>query len=157
EPPEGDRHYSEKLVRLPNFGVYYDPLPDSPVQVTREELGIRPSATAFWCAQSLFKYLPQHDEVVPKIARHAGACQFVFNRHSRAQAVTALLQARLEKVFAAAGMTWSDHCVFLDFMDRHRFAAATALCDAMLDSIEWSGGNTTLEALAQGLPVVTFE
>jgi predicted O-linked N-acetylglucosamine transferase (SPINDLY family) len=27
----------------------------------------------------------------------------------------------------------------------------------MLDSIGWSGGNTTLEALAQNLPVVTFE
>lgn len=161
EPPDGDRHYSEKLVRLPNFGVYYDPLPDSPVQVTREELGIRSSATAFWCAQSLFKYLPQHDEVYPRIAREiasdAGDCQFVFIRHSRAQAVTALFEARLERAFAAAGMKSSDHCVFLDFMDANRFAAATAQCDAMLDSIEWSGGNTTLEALAQGLPVVTFE
>jgi protein O-GlcNAc transferase len=38
-----------------------------------------------------------------------------------------------------------------------RFAAASAQCDAMLDSIEWSGGNTTLEALAQDLPVVTFQ
>jgi predicted O-linked N-acetylglucosamine transferase (SPINDLY family) len=27
----------------------------------------------------------------------------------------------------------------------------------MLDSIGWSGGNTTMEALAQDLPVVTFE
>ena len=38
-----------------------------------------------------------------------------------------------------------------------RFAAASAQCDLMLDSIGWSGGNTTLEALAQDLPVVTFE
>ncbi len=38
-----------------------------------------------------------------------------------------------------------------------RFAAASAQCDVMLDSIGWSGGNTTLEALAQDLPVVTFE
>ncbi len=38
-----------------------------------------------------------------------------------------------------------------------RFAAASAQCDVMLDSIGWSGGNTTLEALAQDLPVVTFQ
>ncbi len=157
EPPDGDQHYSEKLIRLPNIGVYYDPLPDSPAQVTREELGIRSSATAFWCAQSLFKYLPQHDEVFSRIAREAGDCQFVFIRHSRAPAVTALFEARLEKAFAAAGMKSSDCCVFLDHMDAQRFAAATAQCDVMLDSIEWSGGNTTLEALGQGLPVVTFE
>ena len=39
----------------------------------------------------------------------------------------------------------------------NRFAAASAQCDVMLDSIGWSGGNTTLEALAQDLPVVTCE
>ena len=42
-------------------------------------------------------------------------------------------------------------------MGLKRCAAASAQCDAMLDSIEWSGGNTTLEALAQELPVVTHQ
>jgi predicted O-linked N-acetylglucosamine transferase (SPINDLY family) len=157
EPPEGDDHYSEKLVRLPNIGFYYDPLEIEPAAVTREQLGIRPAATAFWCAQSLFKYLPQHDEVFPRIASGAGDCQFVFIRHSRSAAITALFEARLEKAFRAAGMNSSDHCVFLDPMNVQRFAAASAQCDAMLDSIEWSGGNTTLEALALDLPVVTFQ
>src|SRR3569833_3416500 len=54
-------------------------------------------------------------------------------------------------------MSSTNHCVFLDPMDLKRFAAARAQCDAMLDSIEWSGGNTTLEALAQDLPVVTHQ
>ena len=152
---EGDAHYSEKLVRLPNIGFYYEPL-----EVRRggdaRGTGNRPSAKAFWCAQSLFKYLPQHDEVFPRIAREAGDCQFVFIRHT-AGGVTALFETRLENAFAAAGLKSSDHCVFLDPMDMSRFAAAIAQCDAMLDSIEWSGGNTTLEALAQDLPVVTFE
>ena len=157
EPTEGDGHYSEKLVRLPNIGFYYEPLQVAPRVVTREELGIRPSAKAFWCAQSLFKYLPQHDEVFPRITREAGDCQFVFIRHTRAAAVTALFETRLENAFRAAGLESSDHCVFLDPMDTSRFAGASAQCDAMLDSIEWSGGNTTLEALAQDLPVVTFQ
>jgi protein O-GlcNAc transferase len=157
EPPEGDAHYTEKLVRLPNIGFYYEPLDVAPVAMTREELGIRPAATAFWCAQSLFKYLPQHDEVFPRIAGKAGDCQFVFIRHSRSAAVTALFEARLEKAFRAASMKSSDHCVFLDPMNLQRFAAASAQCDVMLDSIEWSGGNTTIEALAQDLPVVTFQ
>jgi predicted O-linked N-acetylglucosamine transferase (SPINDLY family) len=42
-------------------------------------------------------------------------------------------------------------------MDISRFAASSAQCDLMLDSIGWSGGNTTLEALAQDLPAVTIE
>ena len=92
----------------------------------------------------------------PRIAREAGDCQFVFIRHS-GRGVTELFQKRLESAFAAAGLKAEDHCVFLHGMDMSRFAAASAQCDVMLDSIGWSGGNTTLEALAQDLPVVTFE
>lgn len=156
EPPDGAGHYTEKLVTLPNIAFHYEPLKLDTVVVNRRELGLRPSATAYWCAQSLFKYLPQYDDVFARIAREASDCQFVFIRHL-GQGVTELFQARLDRAFAALGLKAADHCVFLDPMSMSRFAAASALCDVMLDSIGWSGGNTTLEALAQDLPVVTFE
>jgi predicted O-linked N-acetylglucosamine transferase (SPINDLY family) len=156
EPSDGQDHYSEKLVRLPNIGFHYEPLELPPVAVTRAELGLRPGSTAYWCPQSLFKYLPQHDDVFPRIAREAGDCQFVFIQHS-GRDVTELFKSRLDRAFAAIGLKAEDHCVFLHGMDVSRFAAASAQCDLMLDSIGWSGGNTTLEALAQDLPVVTFE
>jgi len=156
EPPDGQDHYAEKLVKLPNIAFHYEPLQLAPAAMTREELGLRPGATAYWCAQSLFKYLPQYDEVFPRIAREAGDCQFVFIRHS-GQGVTELLRQRLDRAFAAAGLKADDHCVFLSPLDMSRFAAASAQCDVMLDSIGWSGGNTTLEALAQDLPVITHQ
>jgi len=156
EPPDGAEHYSENLVVLPNIAFHYEPLELAPVAVTRAELGLRKTATAYWCAQSLFKYLPQYDEVFPRIAREAGDCQFVFIRHM-GKGVTELFQRRLERAFAAAGLKADDHCVFLPALDMNRFSAASAQCEAMLDSIGWSGGNTTLEALAQDLPVVTFQ
>lgn len=156
EPCDGEQHYSEALVKLPNIAFHYEPLDLPPATATRAELGLRPSATAYWCAQSLFKYLPQHDEVFPRIAREVGDCQFVFIRHF-AREVTAVLEKRLERAFAARGLKASDHCVFLAPMEMAKFQAASAQCDVMLDSIEWSGGNTTLEALAQDLPVITFE
>jgi predicted O-linked N-acetylglucosamine transferase (SPINDLY family) len=156
EPADGDRHYSEKLVRLPNIAFHYEPLALTSATVTRAEIGLRQSATAYWSAQSLFKYLPQHDEVFPRIAREAGDCQFVFIHHST-DGVTNLFKSRLERAFAAFGLKAADHCVFLPRMSVNRFAASAAQCDVMLDSIEWSGGNTTLEAIAQNLPVVTHE
>jgi protein O-GlcNAc transferase len=156
EPPDGQDHYVEKLVKLPNAGFHYEPPALPPATVTREELGLLPNATVYWCAQSLFKYLPQHDQVFPRIAREAGDCQFVFIRHFGRE-VTELFQQRLDRAFAAAGLKAGDYCVFLDGMEMSRFAAASAQCDLMLDSIGWSGGNTTLEALAQDLPVVTFQ
>ena len=35
------------------------------------------------------------------------------------------------------------------------YLALNRVCDVMLDTIHWSGGNTSLDALASGLPVVT--
>jgi predicted O-linked N-acetylglucosamine transferase (SPINDLY family) len=156
EPADGDRHYSEKLQRLPNIAFHYEPLNLGPASVTRAQIGLRPSATAYWSAQSLFKYLPQHDEVFPRIAREVGDCQFVFLHHTTDE-VTEQFKSRLERAFAAFDLKSADHCVFLPRMDTNHFAAAAAQCDLMLDSIGWSGGNTTLEAIAQDLPVVTHE
>ena len=34
--------------------------------------------------------------------------------------------------------------------------AAIGQCDIILDSIEWSGNNSTMESLAQGLPIVAM-
>ena len=38
---------------------------------------------------------------------------------------------------------------------RSRFLQITMACDLMVDCLHWSGGNTTLDALHCGLPVLT--
>jgi predicted O-linked N-acetylglucosamine transferase (SPINDLY family) len=157
EPPDAQASYTEKLVRLPNLSIYYEPVEAEPVSVTRAELGLRTGATVFWSAQSLFKYLPQYDDVFVRIAQAVGDCQFVFLRHFGAPKVTQIVRERLERAFAAAGMRAEQYCVFLNRMSQNQFAAAAGLCDMFLDSIGWSGCNSTLECLPQALPIVTFE
>jgi len=157
EPPDAQACYTEKLVRLPNLSIYYEPVVAEPVSVTREGLGLRAGATAFWSGQSLFKYLPQYDDVFVRIAQAVGDCQFVFLRHFGAPRVTQLVRERLERAFSAAGMRAEHHCVFLNRMSQSQFAAAAGLCDVFLDSIGWSGCNSALECLPQALPIVTFE
>ena len=127
EPPDADTHYTEKLIRLPNLSVYYEPVNAEPVAVTRDELGIRSSATAFWSAQSLYKYLPQYDEVFARIAKQSGDCQFIFVRHHGGPPVNELFEARLARTFAAHGLKASDHCVFLPRMSLNKFIAASGL------------------------------
>jgi predicted O-linked N-acetylglucosamine transferase (SPINDLY family) len=46
--------------------------------------------------------------------------------------------------------------VVLPVLEPPRFAAATRLMDVGLDTIGWSGCNTTLETLANDVPVVTL-
>jgi protein O-GlcNAc transferase len=156
EPSDGQTHYTEQLVRLPNLSVYYEPIVTDPVTLTRVEVGLRPKSTVFWCGQSLFKYLPQYDEVFPRIAKDAGNCQFAFIQYPRGTQVTELFKQRLRRVFVAVGLRMEDYCVFLPPLDRHQFVAAIGLCDIVLDSIGWSGFNSTLEGLVHNLPLVTL-
>jgi predicted O-linked N-acetylglucosamine transferase (SPINDLY family) len=123
--------------------------------MNREELGLRLTATAYWCGQSLFKYLPELDDIYPRIAREVRDCQFVFIRHQGASQVTDLLLDRLEAAFSAYGLRASNYCVMLLRLDTQRFISSIGCCDVILDSIGWSGGNTTLKSFCHALPIVT--
>jgi predicted O-linked N-acetylglucosamine transferase (SPINDLY family) len=157
EPADGEAHYTERLVRLPNLSIYYEPVEAQPVPMTRQDLGLRADGVAFWCGQSLYKYLPQFDSVFPRIAREVGDCQFAFIHYQDGAGVTDLLRRRLDRAFAAVGLKADEHCVFLPRLDQNGFISATGKCDVFLDSIHWSGGNTTLESLSHDLPIVTLE
>ena len=155
EPPDAEQHYTEKLVRLPNLSIYYEPIKTDNIAMTRDELGLRSDATVFWSGQSLFKYLPQFDHVFPRIAKEAVNCQFVFIKHFSSK-ITELFQERLDRTFAAFGLEASYHCVFLPRLSVGQFVGAIGQCDVFLDSILWSGGNSTLETLPHNIPIVTM-
>ena len=156
EPPDASAHYSERLVKLPNLSLFYEPLETEPLALGRAELGLSPSATLYWCAQSLSKYLPQFDELFPRIARGAGDCQFVFIENPGGAHANGIFRERLEAAFASAGLRAADYVVLLPQLDRRRFATAAALCDIVLDSIGWSGCNSSFESLEHDLPIVTL-
>jgi protein O-GlcNAc transferase len=156
EPAVAAEHYTERLVRLPNLSIYYEPTALSPVRMTRGELGMRPDAVVFWSGQSLYKYLPHHDFIFAEIAKLVGNCQFVFIKYAKETAVVDLFRRRLDSAFSDWGLTASDHCLFIDSLSADRYVAAMGNCDIVLDSIGWSGCNSTLESLVHDLPVVTL-
>jgi len=43
----------------------------------------------------------------------------------------------------------------LPSLTRSAYLEANRLCEVMLDTTRWSGGNTSLDALAAGLPIVS--
>jgi predicted O-linked N-acetylglucosamine transferase (SPINDLY family) len=45
--------------------------------------------------------------------------------------------------------------VFMPFLPRAALLRVMSACDLMLDTVHWSGGNTTLDALRAGLPVLS--
>lgn len=154
ESSKGDAYYTEKLVRLSNLSIYYEPLKVPCLKRSRADFGLREEAVLYWCCQTFIKYLPQYDEVFVKIARAVPNAQLVFIEN--VPQIAAQFRKRLYTIFARFGLKADDYCVFLPRLSSREFDAATHLMDVFLDSIGWSGCNSTLESLAHDLPIVTL-
>ena len=155
ESAQAQSHYTEELVRLPNLAICYQHLPIKPKLVTRKELGLQASDIMFWCCQSLFKYLPQHDDVFPRIAQQLPGAKFVFIK-LESELATDIFVQRLASSFNDFKLNYQDHCLFLPRLDSVTFAGTTAIADVFLDNIGWSGNNTAMESTLFNLPIVTF-
>ncbi|PHM10622.1 tetratricopeptide repeat protein [Nostoc sp. 'Peltigera malacea cyanobiont' DB3992] len=155
EPENAQEHYTEKLVRLPNLSIHYTPLAIQPKEVKKADIGLKEDEILFWCCQSLYKYLPNHDDVFPSIAKQLENSKFVFIKH-QSEDITEVFRQRLNHAFTALGLDYQKHCLFLSRMNDSEFAGTTALADVFLDSIGWSGCNSTLESVAHNIPVVTL-
>jgi predicted O-linked N-acetylglucosamine transferase (SPINDLY family) len=155
EPENAQEHYSEKLVKLPNLSIHYTPLEVQPKTISKKEIGLTNNEIMFWCCQSLYKYLPQDDDLFPRIAKAVANCKFVFIEYMKGEKVTEIFRQRLSHAFAEFELNYQDYCIFLPFLDGSTFAGTAAIADVFLDSIGWSGCNSTLESLTSNLPIVT--
>lgn len=153
EPPQAPRHYAEPLLALPGIGVDYD-LPPVPEGVSRTAFGMPRDRRIYACPQSLFKIHPDMDEVFARLAEadELGVLAF-FQASSRA--VTEAFAARLQRALAARGVPPRGQLKFLPRMAGRDFRAFLSACDVVVDTVHWSGGNTSLDAFAAGTPVVT--
>ncbi len=155
EPPDGQTHYTETVVRLPNMGVRLDAGDMDPPPATRADFGLPPDRPILGSVQGLIKYHPRHDDLFPRIARDIPDALFVFVG-ARRQTMTDAFAARLKRAFDSHGLGFEHHVRILPFMPHTRFVQLFDALDLSLDTIGWSGGNTTAQALARACPVVTM-
>jgi protein O-GlcNAc transferase len=156
EPKNGDAEYSEKLIRLPGIGISYEKpvIPNALFYKNRSDFGLGEDRIVYLSCQSTFKYLPQHDHVFAEIASQVPNSQFAFLIPN--QSVGRDFMRRLERAFSSAGLKAAERCALLPKQDGFSYWNLSVLSDVNLDAIEWSGCNTTMEAIACKLPVVAL-
>ena len=156
EPDGGQSQYSEVLVRLPGIGLCYTKpvIPAASLQKTRPDWGLREEAVVYLSGQSIFKYLPSQDLLFARIAQRIPSSQFVFLVTN--ELVGEDFRRRLDRAFSAFGLRVSDHCLLLPEVPRGDFWNLLRCSDVCLDTIGWSGGVSTFEAVAAALPIVTM-
>lgn len=154
EPPDGESHYAERLVRLPGLGVNYS-MPATQPPVERSKLGLPGDRRLYVCAQSVFKVHPDMDDLLADvIARDPDGVLVFFQAMGRP--ATENLAARLQRAFAQRGIQPRGQLKFLPRMESTYFRRVLAAADVVLDTVHWSGGNTSIDAFAAGVPVVTL-
>jgi predicted O-linked N-acetylglucosamine transferase (SPINDLY family) len=157
EPPDSDRHYSEALVKLPNIGVCVPQPYRSIPHKSRSDFGLSDDRTIYLFPHSLFKWLPQYDRVFPSIAKQDKSAQFVFiERETHSVEAAQVFKTRVAAAFRQRNLEPDKYLLFVPSMSTQNFLELLSLADVYLDSIGWSGGMTTLEAIGCMLPVVTL-
>lgn len=147
-------HYSETLVRLPNLALAFNEPKTPEMGMTRQDFGLSEDDFVFLTSQSLFKYLPQYDDIYPRIASMVKNAKFVFISNPSA-GITQRFQDRIERAFHRRGLEMHSFCFFHPRLSSNDFMSLNHASDVLLDPFSWSGGKTTLEGISCGLPVVT--
>ena len=153
ERDDAQADYHEQLVRLPRLGCWYQQ--PSQASATPPELaGGEPRIDVFF-AQSAFKILPMFDDVLARIAERVPNVRFHLCPHPQPP-VRVLLRERMQRAFAARGLDLDRHVGLFRFVTEAEFMGVARAAHFSLDSIGWSGGNTTLEILWHDTPVLTL-
>jgi protein O-GlcNAc transferase len=154
EPGNAQSHYSEKLMRLPNIGLYLEPgaYPPDPAAL----FDLPADRVVFGSLQSLFKYLPEYDCVYPRIAKQSPQSFFVFLELGASDGANKIFAERLSVAFAREQLDARDYVRFLPRMTSGQFASLCKSLHASVDSIGWTGGFTTIQCLEMDCPVVTL-
>jgi predicted O-linked N-acetylglucosamine transferase (SPINDLY family) len=175
EPAVAEDNYSERVVRLPNLGVWVEPLAPTIAIPDLRSLGLPSDEPLLLCPGTPFKYSPVDDGVWARIAkglrpgsskrgwaRLAGrlrggrAGRLVFFRSDN-DSMDKLLAQRLRRAFDAEGVDFDAHVCLVPRLDRPQFFGLMQHAALMLDTIGFSGFNTALQAVEAGLPVLARE
>jgi protein O-GlcNAc transferase len=149
-PPDEERHYTEKVVRLPNTYLCFSP-PDSEM----ESGDLPASATGNITFASFNNNAKLTEEVIAcwsRILRAIPRAQLYLKYPPFGDAN---VQERYRNLFANRGID-SGRIIFSGSSPREELLATYREVDIALDPYPYTGGTTTLEALWMGIPVISL-
>jgi len=154
EPADAGAHYREELVLLPGLGTRY--APTAPVEKPgRDRFGLPPDKRIYLCPQLLHKVHPESDALFLEVlARDQDAALIFFGGMTAGQRQAFL--DRLQTGMKTRGLPPRQQIKVLPLLSQHDYRQVMRASDVMLDTLHWSGGSSSLDALAAGLPIVTL-
>ncbi|MFN3402871.1 MAG: CDC27 family protein [Cytophagaceae bacterium] len=151
DPPGNEKYYSEKLIRLDSLPSYFAPKEIKTSVYTKEHFGFTPDDHIYLCHQNLKKIHPDFDSIVGNILREDNHAIVVFI-NTPFEAVNRNFAERIRKATSA-----EDRIRIMPyFYNQEEYSGLLSCADVVLDTIYYSGGTTSLDAIMAGVPIVTL-
>lgn len=148
--PNEERFYCERVVRVEGSYLTFEPSAGAP------DVAPAPCAASgavtFGCLASQYKITPAVMEAWGRILERVPASALVLRNAALA---SASVRRYVHDALAANGVA-RDRVRILGPADHREFIGTYDEIDVALDTFPYSGGTTTMEAIWQGVPVVTF-
>ncbi|MBK8189634.1 MAG: hypothetical protein IPK79_04210 [Vampirovibrionales bacterium] len=152
EPDDCAAHYSENLVLMDTLPCYYHrPNLETDASKTRADFGFSDDQHLYLCPQSIFKIHPDFDAVLEEILARDPQGRILLLKDA-SQYNNDKLMARLRRSMPEH----HDRVVWVGRQTLQNFLSLMRVSDVMLDPLHFGGGNTTYEAIAMGIPIVTW-
>jgi len=153
EKKDSQKNYSEKLINLPGIGIDYNHTDIN--NIKKLNFLNKSNKTFFFNLQSLFKLLPQYDHIyLDIIKKHPKSCFWFI--HGKSTSITSIFKERISKLFKKQGLSFEKYSYFHPRCQEDEFLGLIEQSDIILDSFNWSGCNSSLEAISLNKPIVTL-
>ena len=144
-----EKEYSEKLILLDGIGINYK-LDNNLKNVKISD----PKENSIYIPQSLFKFLPKYDYLIGEILDQNKLSSISFIKDKDPYSKLKFIK-RIKKIPNIKRNF--NRIIFLDGMDQVSYYQQLCNQKIIVDTIGWSGGNTTMEALYLNKPVITIK
>ena len=148
-PKESQKHYSEKIIYLPNFQANDSKQSFSVTNFSRKDLGLPENGFVFSCFNNTYKLTPSAFDSWARILKSVeDSVLLVFASNKSAE-------KNLTKEITRRGIS-SERLIFGKRLPRVEYLGRYKVVDLFLDTNPYNAGTTSSDALRMGLPVITY-
>lgn len=152
EPQGAQTLYTERLELLPGFGHGFTP---DAMHDASPAGGFDENRIDLLCTQSIYKLMPDQDALFARILAALPGARLHLIPHEQ-EAIRERLRQRMAPVMRAHGADPDTQLVMHPLLGFDQWLALAARCRLHLDSLHFSGGMTSFDLCAIGLPPITL-
>jgi predicted O-linked N-acetylglucosamine transferase (SPINDLY family) len=152
EPPDGQEHYSERLVLASTLLTCQPRRTLEGAPKSRAALGIEPDCHLYLCAQQLGKFHPDFDPILAAILRRDLRATLLITEDRHGGFIARDLRAR----FSASMPDVAERIMFVPYQQSHDYMSLVAAADVLLDPPHFGGVNSSYDGFSLNRPIVTL-